>query len=154
MINLQTLKLIKCFRLTKLPSDLYKLINLYHIDLEGSRIRKMPKYIGKLENLQTMSQFVVGKNKESNLKELGALKRLRGRLTLSKMENITDPKNAREVKLKDKHLDELALLWKMVQNSKASQHQECILEAFQTNCNLKKFSVEGYAGTIAFPSET
>lgn len=151
LINLQTLKLQNCPRLTKLPSNLHKLINLRHLKFDGTDIEKMPKHIGKLKHLQTMNEFVVGKHRGSDTKELGTLNNLRGFLIISKMENIIDPTNAREASMKDKkYLDKLELKWGGTQNIEVSESPECMLKDLQPNSNLKELIVSWYTGR-SFP---
>ncbi|XP_054815316.1 putative disease resistance RPP13-like protein 1 [Prosopis cineraria] len=151
MVNLQTLKLKGCVNLTTLPSNFHTLTKLRHLDLENSGIKMMPKHMGKLKHLQTMNWFVVGNNGGSDLKELGALYHLGGTLTISNMKSIDDPTNIKDAKLKEKHMDELNLIWGSVQSHEESQRQECVLEALEPNSNIKKLTVTRFSGTV-FPN--
>ncbi|KAI9115194.1 hypothetical protein K1719_013513 [Acacia pycnantha] len=143
LINLQTLKLRGCHCLSKLPSNFYKLINLRHLDLKDCGIQEMPKYMGKLNQLRTMNQFVVAEKGGSNIKELGALEHLTGSLTISNMGWIKDATDMREVNLKAKQLDTLRLNY----SHEGVQHQEHILEALELNHNVKDLTLLGYGGT-------
>ncbi|KAF7824713.1 putative disease resistance RPP13-like protein 1 [Senna tora] len=76
--DIGNLKHLRCHGMTKLPSNFHKLINLCHLDLEGSSIMKAPKYMRKLKSLAIRStEIVVEDARGSNLKELGTLKYLR-----------------------------------------------------------------------------
>ncbi|XP_054794269.1 putative disease resistance RPP13-like protein 1 [Prosopis cineraria] len=150
LINLQTLKLVNCCHLTELPSDLHKLINLRHLDLRGTSIQKMPEHMGKLEHLRTLTRFVVGKNRGSDMKELGKLSYLRGTISILILDSVIDPIDAKEANMKEKkYLEELVLEW--CKSNEDSQHERCILESFQPNKNLKKLTINFYNGT-RFPN--
>nr|XP_034905578.1 putative disease resistance protein RGA4 [Populus alba] len=95
LVNLQVLKLNGCRKLKELPRDISKLINLRHLDigctLDGDLcmdLEYMPRGIGKLTSLQTLSCFVVAKKSSSKsemiggLDELSRLNELRGRLEI------------------------------------------------------------------------
>lgn len=51
--NLQTLKLVRCYKFEKLPVEITKFVNLRH---------HMPLGIGKLTSLRTLPRFVLGKS--------------------------------------------------------------------------------------------
>ncbi|XP_028782600.1 putative disease resistance RPP13-like protein 1 [Neltuma alba] len=148
LINLQTLKLRGCRHLTELPSNFYKLINLRHLDLEACAIQKMPRCMGKFNQLQTMTMFVVAKKGGPNIKELGAFNHLRGSLTISNMEHISDLTDMREAKLDEKKLDKLTLSYRGDSYSpKEAQCLEQVLEAVKPNQSVKELTIEGYRGT-------
>ncbi|CAL8114207.1 unnamed protein product [Prunus armeniaca] len=57
----------------------------------------MPPQLGRLTNLQSLTNFVVGKGSdESGIREIGSLSHLRGTLSLSRLENVIDAEDARE----------------------------------------------------------
>lgn len=88
LINLQILILRNCFRLRKLPHTIERLINLRHLDIGGLKAtREMPMGIKELKYLETLSNFIVGKNSGSCLADLKDLKFLRGELHISQLEN-------------------------------------------------------------------
>jgi len=61
LYNLQFLLLSGCKRLTELPEDIGKLVNLCHLDVSDTALTDTPIQIAKLENLHTLSDFVVSK---------------------------------------------------------------------------------------------
>ena len=146
----------KCFKLTKLPSDFYKLVSLRHLNLDGCKIKKMPKQIGNLNHLQTLSDFVVGEENGSNIQELGNLNRLQGKLCISGLEHVINPKDAAGANLKDKKLlpptlDTLVLrncskLRKM--NNKGFLH----LKSLKTLCIFNCPSLESLPEKEALPN--
>ena len=90
-----------CSELTKLPSYFYKLANLRHLNLKGNDIKKMPKQIRNLNDLQTLTDFVVGVQSGYDIKVLDNLIRLLGKLCISGLENIINLTDAAEVNMKD-----------------------------------------------------
>ncbi|KAK2440176.1 putative disease resistance RPP13 protein [Trifolium repens] len=145
--NLQTLLLQDCFKLTELPSDFCKLLNLRHLNLEGTHIKKMPTKIGGLNNLQTLTDFVVGEQHGSDLKQLGKLNHLQGRLQISGLENVIDPADAVATNLKyKKHLEELSMSygeWTDIDGS-VTKARVSVLEALQPNRKLMRLTIKDY----------
>ncbi|XP_054779049.1 putative disease resistance RPP13-like protein 1 isoform X1 [Prosopis cineraria] len=67
LYNLQTLKLKDCRRLQMLPSDTQDLVNLRHLDVRNTSLKEMPRGLGKLKNLQFLSELLLEKSKGSGL---------------------------------------------------------------------------------------
>ncbi|KAF7833427.1 putative disease resistance RPP13-like protein 1 [Senna tora] len=110
---------------------------------------KAPKYMRKLKSLVTRSiEIVVEDARGSNLKVLGTVKYLRGRLIISKLENIVDLRYVKEVDIKDFHLDELELEWGLIRKGEVSCQQEHLLDALQPNHDVKRLLVEGYGDPV------
>ena len=150
--KLETLILKKCFMLTKLPSYFYKLVCLRHLNLEGCDIKKMPKQIGNLNRLQTLSDFVVGEENGSNIQELGNLNRLQGKLCISGLEHVINPKDAAGANLKDKkHVEELNMNYGYNYKFNNNGRELDVLEALQPNSNLKRLTISLYKGN-SFPN--
>ena len=135
----------KCFKLTKLSSDFYKLVSLRHLNLEGCKIKKMPKQIGNLNHLQTLSDFVVGEENGSNIQELGNLNRLQGKLCISGLEHVINPEDAAGANLKDKkHVEELNMNYGDKFNNNGRELD--VFEVLQPNSNLKRLYIKRYKG--------
>ncbi|GAU20830.1 hypothetical protein TSUD_120220 [Trifolium subterraneum] len=153
LYNLQTLLLQDCFKLIELPLDLCKLINLCHLNLEGTHIKKMPMKIGGLNNLQMLTDFVVGEQHGFDIKQLGKLNQLRGKLQISGLENVIDPAHAATANLKDKkHLEELTMSygeWREMDDSLIEPHVS-VLDALQPNRNLMRLTIKDYRDS-SFP---
>lgn len=148
--SLQTLLLRDCTLLKNLPAKMGNLINLRHLDItNGESIEGMPLGMNKLTNLQTLSDFVVGNDKGSSLKELMELSFLRGTLCISKLENVADASDAREANLKNKQgLDMLLLKWcSGFDNSRNERVENNVLDMLQPPTKLKELTIQCYGGT-------
>ncbi|CAL5331137.1 unnamed protein product [Camellia sinensis] len=154
LYNLQTLMLRECAKLKKLPTDLGSLIDLRHLDTTNAHsLKEMPLGIGKLVSLQTLSNFIVTKNNGDQLRELGNLIYLRGKLCLSGLQNVVVPLAAREVNLNDKNaLDVLSMEWSVnSDDSRDGRVETEVLDMLQPHKNLKELHIKGYLGT-GFPT--
>ncbi|KAJ6995301.1 hypothetical protein NC653_017932 [Populus alba x Populus x berolinensis] len=162
LVNLQVLKLNYCSNLKELPRDISKLINLRHLDVGCSRshdlcnLEYMPRGIGKLTSLQTLSCFVVAKKKSpksemiGGLDELRMLNELRGRLEIrvKGYEGGSCVSEFEGAKLMDKQdLQSLNVWWdrKLDSDSDIDLYDK-MLQSLRPNLNLQEFSVEGYGG--------
>ncbi|GLT54053.1 hypothetical protein SLA2020_272850 [Shorea laevis] len=110
----------------------------------------MPRHLGRLKGLQTLTKFVVGKHSGSGIEELWKLTNLRWRgslsiLDLQNFETSTDMKYLRD----SKYLEELELSWK--DNTSASEGHINVLDCLQPLSNLKRLDIRGYGGII-FPN--
>ncbi|CAJ2638998.1 unnamed protein product [Trifolium pratense] len=147
LYNLHTLLLQHCFKLTELPSEFYKLISLRYLNLEGTRMKKMPMKIGGLNNLQMLTDFVVGEQCGFDIKQFAELNHLQGRLQISGLENVIDPADAVAANLKDKqHLEELSMSygeWREMDGLITTSHAS-VLEALQPNRKLMRLTIKSY----------
>ncbi|MED6215920.1 hypothetical protein PIB30_002607 [Stylosanthes scabra] len=153
LYNLRTLILHGCTKLTMLPNGMHNLVNLQHLDLRETHLKEMPGGISKLKQLRTLDYFVVGKNEDSGVRELGGLLNLHGSLHLKKLENIVDVKETENARMINKNLiNELYLEWSsgndMVSNT---QIERDILDSLQPHNGLKELTITEYKGTI-FPN--
>ncbi|RWR91876.1 putative disease resistance RPP13-like protein 1 [Cinnamomum micranthum f. kanehirae] len=152
LYNLQTLNLSECLQLAELPSDLSNLVNLRHLHPNSSSV-SIPPRIGTLKGLQTLSNFIVGKEIGRGINELKDLIHLRGSLCISELENVVNVEEAKEAQLKNKQkIDRLELKWKC-DNVESRQEgiEEEVLNALQPHTNLKQLEIEGYCG-VRFPT--
>ena len=138
LCNLQTMMLSECHLLVELPSKMGKLINLRYLDISGSNsLKEMPNDIDQLKSLQKLSNFTVGKESGFRFGELWKLSKIRGRLEISKMENVVGVEDALQANMKDKkYLDELSLNWSYEISHDAIQDD--ILNRLSPHQNLKK----------------
>ncbi|XP_050283310.1 putative disease resistance protein At3g14460 [Quercus robur] len=154
LYNLQTLLLRNCYCLKELPTNMGRLVNLRHLDIRGTDLKGMPIHMGKLRSLQNLSTFYVGKGERSgsNIKELGELPHLSGSLCISKLENVYQTRDAKEVNLKDKKgLSELELKWERDHENYDSERERDVLEQLCPHTNLKSLSIIFYYGA-EYPS--
>ncbi|RYR75138.1 hypothetical protein Ahy_A02g009816 [Arachis hypogaea] len=154
LCNLQTLKLEGCPGLTMLPNGMYKLVNLRHLHIRYTPLKEMPKGMGKLKQLHILSKFVVGKQEDNGIQELGGLLYLHASLEIQNLENVIDGNEARSARIIDKkHIDELLLEWFLPSGdvmASDAQTKRDILHSLQPHNGLKELRIRGYKGTI-FP---
>ncbi|QHO22766.1 Putative disease resistance RPP13-like protein [Arachis hypogaea] len=151
LCNLQTLKLEGCSNLTLLPNGMYKLVNLRHLNIRDTPLKEMPKGMSKLKQLHILSKFVVGKQEDNGMEELGGLLNLHGSLEIQKLENVIDANEARSARIIDKkHIDELLLEWSVFGDMVSNTHtdEQDILGGLQPHTGLKKLTVNRYKGKI------
>ncbi|KAL5542054.1 hypothetical protein UlMin_009764 [Ulmus minor] len=151
LYNLQTLLLSSCSNLTRLPSSLKSLINLHHLDTRDSPLQEMPPKMCNLKKLHTLTDFVLGKQTGSSIKDLGVLQNLHGRIRVSGLQNVNNVDDALEANLKDKkNLSELALEWEGQTQERDSRLEEKVLEALRPHTSLKELIISEYGGS-GFP---
>ncbi|XP_061966486.1 putative disease resistance protein RGA4 [Populus nigra] len=168
LVNLQVLKLNGCSKLKELPRDISKLINLRHLDvgciLDGDLcedLEYMPRGIGKITSLQTLSCFMVAKKRSpksemiGELDELRRLNELRGRLEIrvKGYEGGSCISEFEGAKLIDKqYLQSLTIWWdpKLDSDSDIDLYDK-MMQSLQPNSSLQELRVEGYGG-MRFPS--
>ncbi|KAL4612019.1 hypothetical protein ACB092_08G168300 [Castanea dentata] len=127
------------------------LINLRHLDISGTSIGNMPIHMGRLQCLQTLTKFVVGKDIGFQIEELGKLSNLRGVIVISNLQNVINSTNALEAKLKDKeHLKELTLEWDAA-NGIVSPSERDVLNNLQPHTSLTTLVIKNYNDT-SFPN--
>ncbi|KAL5980744.1 hypothetical protein ACLOJK_028654 [Asimina triloba] len=153
--NLQTLLLRSCIYLVRLPNEMRKLTNMRHLDLEECwKIESMPPHIGRLTFLQTLTWFVVGRERERGIAELKELTYLRGKLVIKKLENVTEAVDAEQANLMNKpFIDHLSLKWSLNRDwsTQDERLEEELVEGLQPHPSLKILELDGYMGTH-FPS--
>nr|XP_023909308.1 putative disease resistance RPP13-like protein 1 [Quercus suber] len=150
LYKLETLLLLKCESLIELPSKMWRLVNLHHLDLVGTKLKEMPSHTGKLTNLVILTTFVVGKHSGSSIKELGKLHHLSGALSILNLQNVHRARDATEVNLKDKHhLSEL--VFQCGFDNENSENERHVLEQLCPHNKLESLTIEDYGGT-KFPN--
>lgn len=150
LYNLQFLILNNCLFLKKLPSTFKYLLKLRHLDIEGCfSIKEMPLGMKELRNLQKLSHFTVGEDgKGSDIKELMELKMLRGKLCITRLQNVITCDDDVLILKENECLEELSLMWGSYSKR---QTEEKVLGMLQPHENLKKLTIVGY-GAFKFPS--
>ncbi|KAH7544547.1 hypothetical protein JRO89_XS15G0183600 [Xanthoceras sorbifolium] len=150
MCNLQTLLLRNCRKFLKWPYSMGNLINLRHLDMSGaSLVTEMPGGISKWDCLRTLSNFIVGKDSKSTLKDLKYLKFLCGELHISRLENVIGFDDTVEFILSDKKdLKVLLLEWGSSLDESRDENADIkVLDMLQPHQNLEMLTIKCYGGT-------
>ncbi|XP_047341415.1 putative disease resistance protein RGA3 [Impatiens glandulifera] len=144
--NLQTLNLNNCYNLVRLPKNMKDLISLRHLYLMYcNQIKSMPPKMGQLTRLQTLSLFVIGKERDCQVDQLKELD-LRGYLRIMNLERISDITVATGVNL-DKRLNlrNLELHWEYDEEEDKDKH-DVVAEALKGPISLENLRMTGYKG--------
>ncbi|KAF3436725.1 hypothetical protein FNV43_RR19472 [Rhamnella rubrinervis] len=154
LCSLRTLLLCWCRKLKRLTSNIAGLKNLRHLHMEWCHaLEGMPQQIGDMRELRTLSDFVVGKGKDHdwcNIRKLGQLQNIHGKLRISKLENVIDIGDVLEANLKEKkHITGLTLEWES--EAEDSHKEREVLEGLQPPKNIKELCIRRYGGT-GFPN--
>ncbi|KAK7382323.1 hypothetical protein VNO80_01174 [Phaseolus coccineus] len=125
------------------------LVNLRHLQIFNIPIKEMPKRMGKLNQLQKLDFYIVGKHKENSIKELGGLPNLHGNFSIKELENVIKSEEALEARIMDKkHIDILSLEWSIGNYNGIDFEIELdVLSNLQPHHDLKALSISGYKGT-------
>ncbi|EOY19767.1 LRR and NB-ARC domains-containing disease resistance protein, putative [Theobroma cacao] len=154
LYNLETLLLRYCENFEKLPLKIGILDNLCHLDMtDANLIKEMPSGIGKLTNLQVLSNFIVGQGDGLNIREMQNLLNLKGQLCISELHNVDEAQHAWEAKLSSKcDLDNLELKWSadFNENLRKKEVEKEVLNSLQPHKDIKELAIKYYGG-IEFP---
>ncbi|KAF3947613.1 hypothetical protein CMV_026279 [Castanea mollissima] len=148
LLNLQTLKLDRCADLRKLPKGMKCMKNLMHLGIDDCHsLTRMPEGLGQLTCLQSLSCFIVGKEKGYQVSELKGLN-LRNRLTIKELDNVRNSVEAKNANLIGKqNLHSLSLVWQSDNKSHVPDDVEDVLDGLQPHSNLKVLSIDYYHGS-------
>ncbi|KAK9096474.1 hypothetical protein Sjap_021971 [Stephania japonica] len=146
LYHLQTLKLIKCRKLTELPVDLMKLKKLRHW-------KKMPQSLCKLHQLQTLPLFVVCQEESGcGISMMKDLNDFRGTLNIHRLSLVKKANLAEEGILCEKSsLRELRLHWDRDSSVGDDGDELLVLEVLRPHTNLQRLLIEGFGG-VEFPA--
>ncbi|KAL2337207.1 hypothetical protein Fmac_011653 [Flemingia macrophylla] len=147
--NLQTLLLLNCACLAELPQKMGRLTNLRCLDIRGTKLSEIPLQMGNLTNLQTLTGYVLGSEGGSGIEELKNFPFLKGKISISNLQNIIDPQEAiKENLLRNMQLDRLMLSWSA--NADDSKNVRNILHWLEPPKTLKKLTIRNF-GSTSFP---
>ena len=116
LLNLQSLMLSNCHGLTELPPEIGKLMDLRHLDIFQTTLKRMPTGINRLKDLRRLTTFVVGKDSGARIAELRDLSHLQGALSILNLQDVVNAMDALDANLKKKeNLDDLVFAWDPMQ---------------------------------------
>ncbi|XP_024933291.3 putative disease resistance RPP13-like protein 1 [Ziziphus jujuba] len=142
-VHLQTLLLVCCSALARLPSLMKYLTKLRRLDTTGTPLVEMPPHMSYLKDLQTLTDFVLGKTSGSGIKELQHLQ-LCGRLCISALQNVIVG-DILEANLEGKlQLTDMCFKW--AGHADDSQLELQVLDNLRPPRKVKKVSVCSYGG--------
>ncbi|KAL2337916.1 hypothetical protein Fmac_012362 [Flemingia macrophylla] len=134
---------------TKAATQNKNLVNLRHLAIVSCPLKEKPRGLRKLNHLQRLDFFIVGKNKENGIKELGGLSNLQGSFLIKNLENVTTSDEASDASIIDKkHIKRLYLEWtECNNNNRQFQIETDVLCKLQPHHELKRLTISGYQGT-------
>lgn len=146
LYNLETLRLLECPSLKALPNDIANLISLRHLHLFDDEELHMPPKMGLLTSLRTLLFYNLGSEDGQGIKELGYLKKLRGKIVIRKLELVSSKEEAEFADLSGKILvDELEYHWS--DNRNATGNDLVVLDGLQPHPDLKSLTIRNYMGS-------
>ncbi|XVE80895.1 hypothetical protein DITRI_Ditri15bG0017800 [Diplodiscus trichospermus] len=143
LYHLQTLRLLSCNSLKKLPKGMESLIYLRHLCINDTN--HVPNGIGCLPNLRTLPIFDVGIKQRRRIGELRYLRELEGELKISNLHNVKNKEEAKGAKIREKErLHKLRYEWKY--GREGSSNDEEVLEGLEPHQSFKSLTIEYYMG--------
>nr|ADK47522.1 NBS2-RDG2A [Hordeum vulgare subsp. vulgare] len=151
LYNLQTLRLIDCYKLKQLPKDMARLRKLIYLYLSGCEsLKSMSPNFGLLNNLHILTTFVVGSGDGLGIEQLKDLQNLSNRLELLNLSKIKSGENAKEANLNQKqNLSELFFSWDQEIDNEPREmacNVEEVLQYLEPPSNIEKLEICGYIG--------
>ncbi|KAL7617008.1 hypothetical protein Lser_V15G03291 [Lactuca serriola] len=155
LYNLQSLILHGCHHLSDLKKSFVKLINLRHLDIiDTPKLKNMPLGIGGLTSLQTLTKVIIEGDKNGfKISELKDLSDLEGEISLTSLEKVINPVEAKDANLHQKNgLDDLRMEWSDVfDDSRNEMIEYQVLEGLRPHYKLRELGIVFYMGSM-FPS--
>ncbi|KMT14878.1 hypothetical protein BVRB_3g063940 [Beta vulgaris subsp. vulgaris] len=150
LLGLRVIKLKYCPNLLQLPSRISNLVNLIRLDVDINILRSTPSYIGRLTNLQALDTYIVKNGEGYRITELKNMNSIRGSIKIEELENVQNPEEAENAKLRLKpHLKKLELYW--TDRTMREPLMVRILNVLRPHDNLTELQLTNYSGA-AFPS--
>ncbi|XP_010256300.1 PREDICTED: putative disease resistance RPP13-like protein 1 [Nelumbo nucifera] len=144
--RLQCLKLMECPELRTLP-EMEELTSLRHLHLDQTPLLDMPRNIGRITSLETLSHFIVGSEEENKIGELKGMAAFKGSLHISKLEHVNNAEEASDAALVKKELRELTLEWSERQNYQSPNVADEVLDNLQPYEKIKELHILGFGGS-------
>ncbi|XVF77803.1 hypothetical protein PTKIN_Ptkin14bG0075800 [Pterospermum kingtungense] len=124
-------------------------MEMHNLDISGrSSIKAMPFGVGKLTNLQRLSNFTVGQGDGNHIQELRNLSNLKSDFCLTGLENVRS-QDARDPKLNEKSgIDGLTLKWSrdFENDTRSKEDEEQVLHFLCPQKKLEQLIIVNYGG--------
>jgi hypothetical protein len=150
--NLQSLWLNGCSRLRYLPDCMSAMRKISYIHLlECDSLERMPPKLGRLQNLHTLTTFIVDTEDGLGIDELRDLRHLGNRLELFNLSKVKDDGSEAANLHEKRNLSELVLYWGRDRDydpldNEACDEDEGVLESLVPHGELKVLKLHGYGG--------
>ncbi|KAJ9543896.1 hypothetical protein OSB04_023603 [Centaurea solstitialis] len=154
LLNLQSLIVSGCVRLSSLPGSVVKLKNLRHLYTHDTpKLNKMPSGIGGLMGLQSLSKVIVGGANGFKISDLKRLPHLQGHVCIKGLHTVINAIHAKDADLlQKKGLVSLRMEWSDIfDDSRNGSIEYEVLEGLRPNDKLKRLKIMNYIG-MKFPS--
>ncbi|XVE80892.1 hypothetical protein DITRI_Ditri15bG0017500 [Diplodiscus trichospermus] len=143
LYHLQTLRLLGCQYLEKLPKGTNNLVCLRHLYIDN--LKHVFEEIGCLTNLRTLPIFYVGTKGRRGIGELGYLNDLGGELKIYDLDVVRNKEEAQEAKMwEKKELHTLTYQWEAYREGYGNDEE--VLEGLEPHSNLKSLTILNYNG--------
>ncbi|KAK9725904.1 hypothetical protein RND81_05G176700 [Saponaria officinalis] len=152
LYHLETLGLIDCKKLTKLPTVLARLVNLRHILTTTPMCAS--KGLAELKNLQTLPHLALNDDAQGwTIDELGCLHELRGEICIHGLEHVQDREQANKAVLsRNDKVMKLTLTWaKDREETSQGNSDEDVLDGLQPHPGITSLELKNFYGKT-FPS--
>ncbi|TVU05132.1 hypothetical protein EJB05_48284, partial [Eragrostis curvula] len=149
LYNLESLRLNNCYWLRYLPEGMTNMRKLRHIYLLGCvNLERMPTKLSLLQNLRTLTTYVVDTKDGCGIDELKDMRQLGNTMELY---NLRKVKSGSKINLHEKYsLNELSLYWdrkgSITPRDENVRNDEEVLESLLPHKMLKILEVDGYGG--------
>ncbi|KAL2494425.1 putative disease resistance RPP13-like protein 1 [Forsythia ovata] len=154
LCNLQVLILEGCYRLSKLPARMDKLINLRHLNIANtSQLREMSEGIARLTSLQTLPKLIVSKSSGLKINDLRDFSLLKGEISIEELQHVVNVQEATDARLTNKSsLNKIGLIWSSTFDDSRNEILELdVLDVLKPHENLSSLEIKFYGGA-KFPS--
>ncbi|KAL2545582.1 putative disease resistance RPP13-like protein 1 [Forsythia ovata] len=144
LCNLQVLILENCYRLSKLPARMDKLINLRHLNIACTgELREMSEGIARLTSLQTLSKLIVSKSSGLKINDLRDFSLLKGEISIEELQHVVNVQEATDARLTNKSsLNNIELKW----SSTVEKCNEVVLNSMHNLTSLTQLKLEKISG--------
>ncbi|KAJ0717026.1 putative P-loop containing nucleoside triphosphate hydrolase, leucine-rich repeat domain superfamily [Helianthus annuus] len=155
LVNLQTLILFGCDRLTKLPNNFLNLKNLQHLDVRDTLLSfQMLSEIGELKSLQiTLSKINIESESGTEIAKLKDFKNLYEKISVVGLEKVQNATYAHEANFSQKKLRGLELVWSdELHDSRNDMLEKAVINELKPcDDKLIQLKIRSYGG-LEFPN--